>query len=126
MGVRAGRPLVVEAVGRPKSSLAQLVTAATAVVALVVIIVMALLAVGAAQSTNTTRSVTVASVQAYCLDYTEYVLDQHRAGLTVDQIDATLSLAAQAGRSIHAQGLQLDDPQVCGRARTVLRIAGLK
>lgn len=124
MGVRAGRPLVVEAVGRPKSSLAQVVTAVAAVLVPVVLVGAALLAVGAAQSTDTARQVTVATVQAYCLDYTEYVLEQYRAGLTVDQIDATLSLAAQAGGQ--AQGLRLDDPQVCGSASTVLHAAGLK
>ncbi|MGW4719405.1 hypothetical protein [Nocardia sp. NPDC004260] len=97
-----------------------------AVVVLVVIVGAALLAVDAAQRTDTARQVTVATAQAYCLDYTEYVLEQYRAGLTVDQIDATLNLAAQAGGPIYAQGLRLDDPQVCGSASTVLHAAGLK
>ncbi|MFI6045327.1 hypothetical protein ACIA8C_27105 [Nocardia sp. NPDC051321] len=107
-------------------------TAVAAVLVLVVIAGAALLAVDAAQRTDkaqpvsTAQRVTVATVQAYCLDYTRYVLDQYRAGLTVDQIDATLSLAAQAGEPIHALGLRLDDPTACGSVSTVLIAAGLK
>ncbi|RJO77706.1 hypothetical protein D5S18_08220 [Nocardia panacis] len=65
-------------------------------------------------------------VQVYCLDYTRYVIDEYRAGLAVDRIDATLKQAARAGEQLHAQGLRLDDPKACGTADTILRAAGLK
>ncbi|MFB7837747.1 hypothetical protein ACWIGW_44245 [Nocardia brasiliensis] len=122
----------MEAVGRPKSSLAQIVTAIAAILVLVVVVGTALLLVEAAQRTAAAPSVsvaqraTVATVQASCLDYIKYVHDQYRAGLSVDQIEATLHQAAKAGEPIHAQGLRLDDPTVCGSVSAVLHGAGLK
>ncbi|WP_433685467.1 hypothetical protein [Nocardia sp. CA-119907] len=124
MGVPVGRPLAVRTFGRPKSSLAQIVTAVAAVAVLAV----ALLVLDAERSTQDTNAAQPvsdnAAVEALCLDYARYVIDEYRAGLTVDQINATLTQAGRISGAI--PGPQYDVLTACGSASTVLHTAGLK
>lgn len=124
MGVPVGRPLPVETFGRPQSSLAQVVTAVLAL-AVLVVAVLVLAVVWDTQDTNAARPVADdATVQALCLDYAKYVIDEYRAGLSVEQITATLT---QAGRiSAGVPGPRYDVLTACGNASAVLHAAGLK
>ncbi|MEV0048486.1 hypothetical protein AB0H60_34160 [Nocardia rhamnosiphila] len=68
---------------------------------------------------------TVAVFQEHCLDYTRYVLDQHRAGMTTDQITATLDQAAAIADQYPTSGKVLHEDTACGTPATILRTAGL-
>ncbi|MEU4345343.1 hypothetical protein AB0H00_29515 [Nocardia sp. NPDC023852] len=118
---------------RPKGSLAQWLTALTAVVALVVLVAATVLTLDYLHRIVQWYDVrhpggppTVATFQEHCIDYTRYVLDQHRAGLTLEQIQATLDKAAHVSDQFNAQGRRLDHPQACGTPEEILHTAGLK
>lgn len=56
---------------------------------------------------------TAAVFQEHCLDYTRYVLDQHRAGMTTDQITATLDQAASIADQYPTSGKVLHEDTAC-------------
>ncbi|MFD0366325.1 hypothetical protein ACFQZZ_33235 [Nocardia sp. GCM10030253] len=118
---------------RPKSSVAQWLTALAAVVALVVIVAATVLTLDylhrVAQwydARNPVGPPTVATFQEHCLDYTGFVLDQHRAGLDTGQIQTVLDQAAHVADQFDAIGRRLDDPQACGTPAQVLQIVGAR
>jgi len=65
-----------------------------------------------------------AAVLASCLRYSEFVLEQHAAGLTPEQIDAVVTNAAVGGRpeDFLRGGIPMD--VVCGTAQDVLTTVG--
>lgn len=117
--------------GRPKSSIAQTVTAvATATLAVAIV---GLIAVGGVildavgnDFDNALDEIETSSPSAMtqwlCLPYTQFVLEQHRAGLTPDQITAALEVSeydrgGQPGVTAPVADIaepRLDSTDVCG------------
>lgn len=115
--------------GRPKSSLAQTVTAwATAAVAVALgglVVAGGALLTAAENSLNhfsETSTASSAVTQWLCLPYTQFVLEQHRAGLTPEQIAGALEVSeykrgGQLGVSAPVtdiDGPRLDSTDACG------------
>ncbi|MEU4345424.1 hypothetical protein AB0H00_29935 [Nocardia sp. NPDC023852] len=118
---------------RPKSTTAQRITALAAVLTLVAVVVATVVSLQYLQrladwyaDRNPHRPPTVAVFQEHCLDYTRYVLDQHRAGMNVEQITATLDRAATVADQFHTSGQRLHDPTACGTPEAILHTAGLR
>jgi len=116
---------------RPKSTIAQIVTAVAAVAVSVFLVIGSYVIVEIVDRPVTLTSVPSAAKQWVCLPYTEYVLDQHRAGLTPEQIQATLEVSepdrgSQPG--VTAPTVDIDEPRLdsidaCGLPSEIIAAA---
>ena len=119
---------------RPKSSLAQTVTAwATGILALCLIWIMIVLFEVGESLTAVSSDAPAAVSQWLCLPYTEFVLNQHRAGLTAEQIAATLEVSeytrsGQPGVTAPVADIvepRLDSMDACGLPYEIINASGL-
>ena len=115
---------------RPKSTVAQIVTAVTTV-AVAVLLVAGYFIFARVWEESFQLTVPSAAKQWACLPYTEYVLDQHRAGLTPEQIQATLVVSeldrgSQPG--VTTPTVDIDEPRLdsidaCGLPAEIINAA---
>lgn len=126
---------------RPKSSIAQSVTAwATGILAVVLLwiaVVAGALLSDVGESLDdlsaTSSDAPSAVSQWLCLPYTEFVLNQHRAGLTTEQIAATLEVSeysrrGQPGVTAPVADIvepRLDSMDACGLPYEIINASGL-
>ena len=127
---------------RPKSTQAQIITAwlaagiaaflvLSAVVSLYVVSFIGQGIDNAMSDFDTSDSPSAVS-QWLCLPYAEFVLEQHRAGLTTDEIAAVLEVS-EYGRNVQGGVTQpkpefdeprLDSPEACGLPYEIIDAAG--
>jgi len=114
---------------RPKSTIAQIITAVAAVTGVVLLVLAGVVFAQIAEQSAVT--VPSAVKQWACLPYTEYVLDQHRAGLTPEQIRATLDVVeldrgSQPGvtpATVNIDEPRLDSIDTCGLPAEIIDAA---
>ncbi|APE12531.1 hypothetical protein BO226_24515 (plasmid) [Rhodococcus sp. 2G] len=116
---------------RPKSTNAQIITAAAALASALILGSAAVWFVkwnAAVAESFTDLSGPSAVTQWVCLPYTEFVLDQHRAGLTPDQITAALEVSeySRTGQLGVTQPLadinepRIDSTDACGLPHEII------
>lgn len=116
---------------RPKSTVAQIVAAVAAVAVVIFLVIGSYVFVEIVDQSITVTSVPSAAKQWVCLPYTEYVLEQHRAGLTPEQIQATLVVSeldrgSQPG--VTTPTVDIDEPRLdsidaCGLPSEIIAAA---
>lgn len=116
---------------RPKSTIAQIVTAVTAVGIAVFLVAGYFVFAKIWEESFEVTTGPSAIKQWACLPYTEYVLDQHRAGLTPEQIRATLEVVeldrgSQPGvttPTVNIDEPRLDSIDACGLPAEIINAA---
>lgn len=114
-----------DAAPRPKSTLAQIVTASAATLTALLLVVSAVVGVKLMDQLGRTTgdiSLPSAATQWVCLPYATFVLEQHRAGLTPKQIAAVLEVSefdrrGQGGVTrpeVRIEEPRLDSIEACG------------
>ncbi|NLU65630.1 hypothetical protein HCA61_25710 [Rhodococcus sp. HNM0563] len=118
----------------PKSPIAQIITAISATASTVILLVAAVwffMWNAAVAESFTELSAPSAVTQWVCLPYTEFVLDQHRAGLTPEQIAAALEVSeynrdGQPGDSAPVADIhepRIDSADTCGLPQDIIDAA---